>query len=108
MANTEAITPINHGCVLDILHHAMDTIPTEDARWSVRSDADFHKAALLGAIGFIGAALESSLTCKHPRQYSNEELVSLSNFLTSAPELIRGMETLLEGYEDNRKGGSHA
>lgn len=102
MAKSKSITPMNHGCVWDVLHHAMDTIPTELARWNVRTDADFHKEALLGAIGFIGSALESSLTRKHPRQYSDAELISLSNFLTSAPELIRGMDTLLEGYADNR------
>lgn len=108
MSDSQSVTPMNHGTVWDALHHAMDAIPTELARYNVRSDADFHKEALLSAIGFIGAALESSLTRKDSRQYSTEELISLSNFLASAPELIRGMDTLLEGYESNRNGGRHA
>lgn len=108
MADTQTLTPMNHNSVWEVLHHAMDTIPTELARYNVRSDADFHRDALLGAISFIGAALESSLTRKQPRQYSSEELITLSNFLTSAPELIRGMDTLVDGYNDNHKGADNA
>lgn len=107
MDNTKITEPMNHHRVWDVLHHAMDNIPAEDARKNLRCDADFHREALLDAIGFIGAALESSLTRKHPRQYSSEELICLSNFLTSVPELIRGMDTLLEGYADNHKGANH-
>lgn len=93
--------PLNHASVWDVLHHAMDNIPSENARFQLRGDADCHRNALLDALEFIGLAIEAStLTHHRPREYTPQEIAKLGSFLMSAPELIRGMESLTEGYDE--------
>ncbi|WP_156293258.1 hypothetical protein [Serratia oryzae] len=96
--------PLNHHCVYDVLNHAMDTINTDAARWSLRSEAEVYRAALLDAIQFIGVAIDSSgLTLN--------EINKTGGFLMCAPELIRSMDALIDGYEEmqdvNHKGVNH-
>lgn len=98
--------------IWSLLNDAMERIPTEGERWNVRSDADVHRAALLDAIEFIGMAIEAStLTPSNPRQYAPHEIAKLGGFLMCAPELIRSMDALIEGYEEiqdmTRKGVNH-
>ncbi|EJH7012406.1 hypothetical protein NFT50_004834 [Salmonella enterica] len=96
---------LNHASVWDVLHHAMDSIPSEDARWRLRGDADCHRNALLDALEFIGVAIEASTMTRQPREYTPQEIAKLGSFLMSAPELIRGMEALTESYDEIKATG---
>lgn len=86
--------------LLDLLTHAMENTPKQDDRWTMRTDADFHRMALLETLGFIGEVLEKSQCQQHPMQFSSQNICAVASFLQSAPELIRGMDALLDGYAD--------
>lgn len=86
--------------LLDLMNHAMENTPDADDRWNLRNDADFHKMALLAAIGFIGETLEKTQLQQHPAQFCSSDICALAHFLQSVPRLISSMDALLEGYED--------
>lgn len=86
--------------LFDLMNHAMENTPDADDRWRLHTDADFHKMALLDAIGFIGEALERTQLQQSPAVFPVSDICGLAHFLQSAPELIRGMDALLEAYED--------
>lgn len=86
--------------LFDLMSHAMENITDTDQRWSLCTDADFHKTALLGVIGLIGEILEKSQLQQHPTPYSSQDICTLGYFLQSAPELIRSMDALIDSCGD--------
>lgn len=86
-------------CVYDALSGAMDGITSDNARWDVRCDAECHRDALLDALSFIGTAMMDSTTSDAGHPFSQTDLNRLSGFLVCAPELIRGMNVVIEAYE---------
>lgn len=86
-------------CVYDVLNRAMDGTPSEVARWDLRCDAECHRDALLDALSFIGTAMMDCTNANQEHPFSPEDLNRLSGFLVSAPVLIRGMNVVVEAYE---------
>jgi len=93
--------PLNHHCVYDVLNHAMDAIPTDAARWSLRSDAEVSRNALLDGLEFIGSAIQAStVTGRQPHHFTPSDVARLSSFLMCAPDLIRAMNAVIESYKE--------
>lgn len=84
-------------CVFDALRCAMNGISSE-AHWDVLCDAECHRDALLDALSFIGTAMMDSTTSDAGHPFSQTDLNRLSGFLVCAPELIRGMNIVIETY----------
>lgn len=53
---------VNISSIQDALSHAMNTATTDADRWSLRSDAECHRDAILDALSFIGTALQDCTT----------------------------------------------
>ncbi|MBL5922024.1 hypothetical protein I7V28_13065 [Lelliottia amnigena] len=92
--------PINHHSIHDVLSHAMDNTPTDAGRWGLFCDAEVYRDALLDALSFIGTAMQDCTTTSTPHPFSQADLQRLSGFLLCAPALIRGMNTIIESYEE--------
>lgn len=96
---------VNIASIQDALNHAMNTATTDAARWSLRSDAECHRDAILDALSFIGTAMQDCTTSATPHPFSQADLKRLSGFLISAPYLIQGMSAVIESYEEPATSG---
>lgn len=92
--------PINHHSIHDVLSHAMDNIPTDAGRWGLRCDAECSRDALLDVLSFIGTTMQDCTTTSTSHPFSQADLRRLSGFLLCAPALIRGMNAVIESYEE--------
>ncbi|EHU8660992.1 hypothetical protein KZR76_000529 [Salmonella enterica] len=96
---------VNIASIQDALSHAMSTATTDADRWSLRSDAECHRDAILDALSFIGTAMQDCTTSATPHPFSQADLKRLSGFLISAPYLIQGMSAVIESYEEPATSG---
>lgn len=93
--------PLNHRCVHDVLARAMSATASEESRWDLRCDAECSRDALLDALEFIGVAVQDCTTTAGPHPFSQADLKRLAGFLMCAPDLIRGLNAIVEGYADS-------
>ncbi|ELP5720428.1 hypothetical protein QTU96_002760 [Enterobacter asburiae] len=101
--------PLNHRCVHDVLTRAMSTTTSEESRWDLRCDAECSRDALLDALEFIGVTVQDCTATAEPPPFSKADLKRLAGFLMCAPNLIRGLNAIVEDYADSAaaKGVRH-
>ncbi|HCJ5685681.1 TPA: hypothetical protein NU431_002898 [Escherichia coli] len=94
-------------CLRESMKAAMNSMPDEESRWSLRVDAGWHRVNLLAGIAFVGKALEESQLRENPIAYSRDEICQLAGFLQTTPALIGCMAELMECYDQQAGEVSH-
>lgn len=88
--------------VWEALHAAADCDVSGEKLHHLRLDADYHRTCLMGAISLIGSMFEK-IECDSDSLQNNkyirmtaEDVSNLSQALTSIPELINGLNELID------------
>lgn len=72
-------------CLRESMKAAMNSMPDEESRWSLRVDAGWHRVNLLAGIAFVGKALEESQLRETPSPIPETKSVSWPDFYRQPP-----------------------